>query len=141
MWCPEVDHVIECQILNHAHATACGEHRVTRAVTKQTSRFVNSQYNLNVTTHDINQAKKGPFMRFLNQVAKGQPTQPLEESARESCPDLVDDGHWARIQSSIVRVYGELEQEKAEIRDLPVQNHVDSLLGEIHQLMGQMEIL
>jgi len=138
--CPEVDHVIECQILNYAHATACRGKPVTRSVTQQTARLVNSQHNLNVTTHEVNQAKKGPFMRFLNQVDKGQPTQPIEETARESCPDLVDNGNWARIQSSIVQIYDELEAEKAELRDVPVQNHVDSLLGEIHQLMGQMDL-
>ena len=70
----EVDHVWECQLLDLANARAAegkGVAARTRGVQDTLKRVVNSVRNLNVTTHKVNQAKKGPFMQPVVILLRG----------------------------------------------------------------------
>ena len=60
----QTDHVIECQILRHAFndmPTAL----MTRSGHRNVKESMNHLLNLNNTTLDINQKKKGPITRYL----------------------------------------------------------------------------
>ena len=59
---PENDHIWECQLLDQANFEASvgqGVAARTRGVQKALKDVVNGTTNLNVTTRDINQKKKG----------------------------------------------------------------------------------
>jgi hypothetical protein len=67
----QVDHVIECQLVNIAYNSAY--YNYPRSFSNKRNRadliiILNDSINLNVTSSDINQTKKGPFTQFLNRI-------------------------------------------------------------------------
>ena len=107
---PNVDHIIEVQVfetVSRRLPPAYSTRSATAAVSAATAAIktgANGLSNLNVTSRVINQAKKGPFMRFLHRLPDGGGGErtlrliSLGEHARASCRELVDDGTWARIE-------------------------------------------
>ena len=95
---PVVDHVWECQIINFANSQVVADNPDipayrTRAIQKILPIVMNGVENLNVTTHEVNQKKKGPYSRWIHRHKDGNTQgKSLEEHARESCPGLVDSG-------------------------------------------------
>ena len=103
---PIVEHILEVNVCDHAWGEAqyaLGPASGTRSKVK---RAVNSITNLNLTTRRINDAKKGPFIRFMNRVKNTNLRSfSLEECARASCKHLVDDGTWDNIDRCIAVAY------------------------------------
>ena len=114
---PEVDHVWECQIIDSVNARVVGDLPAFRTRGAQTAlkSLFNGVENLNVTTHAVNQAKKGPFSRWLHKYNEGSKGKSVEEHARESCPELVDSGVWSNISQSAVKVWDELDAVKGKL--------------------------
>ena len=141
----EVDHVWECQLINDANKEVSGNGGPasrTRAVQGVARHLFNGAENLNVTTHAVNQNKKGPFTRWRNQRAKdGRAT--MDELVRETAggKGLVDEGHWARITRSVVAVWDELDQRKEHIRAARAREHADAVLRSMHFMMEKMEFV
>ena len=116
---PQVDHVIEIQLAEHAMMRAIGNCggilsqggvSMATAQAAQTLREVlNATQNLNVTTARVNQAKRGPFTAAMNRLRNEQlRTITLEQLARKGrAAWLVDDGTWARIEREVIRSYDE----------------------------------
>ena len=101
----------------------------------------NGAENLNVTTHAVNQSKKGPFSRWRHQRAKaGSAT--IDDIVRETeaGKGLVDDGHWERITKAVVSVWDELEQRKEEIRAARAREHAEAVLKQMHLMMEGMAL-
>lgn len=113
---PEVDHVTEVQILNIAWCSALKKAPVaarTRAAKGRLQHIVNDVQNLNVTTHAINQAKKGPFMKFVklavtdgdHPFSSAGDAECLADLARQSrtrsVAKLFEDGIWEKIELSL----------------------------------------
>ena len=108
---PQVDHILEIQVVNLAWCSALADGVRTRGAKESIQLFVNDLPNLNVTSKVINQAKKGPFIRFLKKMvqdgdhpwASGTEST-LEELARKGAPSvrrLVDSGSWAKIEQAV----------------------------------------
>jgi hypothetical protein len=140
----EVDHVWECQLVNDAHDAAVGEGGPaarTRAVLAATRALFNGAENLNVTTHAVNQTKKGPFSRWRHQRERAGRAS-LADLVRETAggKKLVDEGHWARITTAVVAVWDELDERKEQIRAARPREHTDAVLRHMHAMMGEMEL-
>lgn len=112
---PEVDHVMEIQIINRAFGNAHMKNDSVAANTRDAKGFlfstVNDVDNLNVTPHTVNQAKKGPFTQSLNRILADEQPLGLRELASQS---LVDDGTWARIEGAVQEYYDQLIKEVSE---------------------------
>ena len=63
---PEVDHCIEIQLLNDAFINCKPNGRPL--IYSLVKDKVNGIENLNVTTHEVNQAKKGPITSFISRL-------------------------------------------------------------------------
>ena len=140
----EVDHVWECQLINDANDIASGAGGPasrTRAVQGVAKNLFNGVENLNVTTHAVNQSKKGPFTRWRHQRAKERNVS-LDDLVRETDggKSLVDQGHWARISRSVVEVWDELEQRKDLIRAKREREHAHAILREMQKMMDSMKL-
>lgn len=113
---PNVDHVAEVQLLNVAWCSALKAAPVgarTRTGKDRLQHIVNGVQNLNVTTSAINQAKKGPFIKFLKLVVEDSDrpyagagdAECLADLARQSktrsVAKLFDDGIWDKIELSL----------------------------------------
>jgi len=139
---PEVDHVWECQIINFVNSQVVADNPAyrTRAIQKILPIVMNGVENLNVTTHEVNQKKKGPYSRWIHRHKDGNThDKSLEEHARESCPGLVDSGVWANITSGVVKVWDELDGVKDDIRHHGQRDHMSKILEEMKTLMAKME--
>ena len=116
----------------------------TRGVQDTLKRVVNSVRNLNVTTHKVNQAKRGPITKFKNHFADGSGTLVLDDlvsASSQNARDLRDDGTWARITGAIVAVHGELTEEAARIANRAARDHATRFLGELSVMLGKMDVL
>lgn len=119
---PQVDHVLEVQLAEHALVHAMrevgagadgGYISMAAAQSAQTLRdALNGVSNLNVTTARVNQAKRGPFTAAMNRLrvadAHGSSLRlvTLEQLARQGKAKwLVDDGTWAHIEGEVIRSY------------------------------------
>ena len=147
---PQVDHVWECQLIEDANAAAIaaavgegGPASRTRAVQSVVRGLFNGAENLNVTTCTVNQAKKGPITRWRNQRGSDGVTPKIDDLVRNepSGRALVDDGHWERITSSIVKVFDELEGRKEQIRAARPREHADAILTQMHMMMEGMGLV
>jgi len=134
---PEVDHVWEIQLLNEAHREASEGQRITRGITTSLKNMVNGTTNLNITTRNVNQKKKGPFTTWL----KDQSTE-LDDIVRSSDAGkyLVDEGHWSRITNSIVKTYNDMVKETNNIRDDAAKRHTERVLNSLSDMMDKMDI-
>lgn len=134
----QVDHVWECQVLERANNQAReGRGLYTRGVDSVIKGFVNAETNLNVTTCDVNQKKKGPFMLWLRAQDRGEGGA-LDDFRVPQ--ELRDPGHWARIEQSVVKVYDELETNARDLRDARAREHAELLLGEMNSMMTRMDL-
>ena len=117
---PQVDHVLEVQLVEHAlvHAmreAGVGGGSISMAAVQSAETLratFNNVSNLNVTTARINQAKRGPFTAAMNRLRASEThgsslrTIPLEQLARQGkAKFLVDDGTWAHIECEVVVSY------------------------------------
>eukprot|EP01138_Halocafeteria_seosinensis_P000758 gb/GECG01000777.1/.p1 GENE.gb/GECG01000777.1/~~gb/GECG01000777.1/.p1 ORF type:complete len:438 (+),score=70.24 gb/GECG01000777.1/:1-1314(+) len=131
---PEVDHVMEIQIINRAFGNADIKNNgaTTRGVKNFLHSTVNHVHNLNVTPHKVNQAKKGPFMTSLNRILADAHPEPLRELAPKP---LVDEGTWARIERAVSQFYDQLTTDIS-------QHHQNRLTTgfqeELHGLLSKM---
>ena len=135
----QVDHVWEVQVLNTANAAVRegkGVAGYTRGIETVIKSFVNSEYNLNVTTCDVNQKKKGPFTRWL----KGDQSTTLEELPGGLPRGLVDAGYWANIEKSVVLTYNEMEEKKGNLRDARSRDYTEELVDEMNKMMTRMGV-
>jgi hypothetical protein len=123
---PNVDHIIEVQIVQKAFEAAppAGATRFLKAA-------VNDVINLNVTMEAINKAKRGPFSRFLNRLDSAR-ALPVSQHARSSCPGLVDNGVWARIEKSVAEAHDRIA---AQLESKPaLSGFVDKLASIIEKM-------
>ena len=137
---PEVDHRWEIQVLKYAYALDGA--RDTRGARQALKSIVNSELNLNVTTHQVNQAKKGPFMRMVNlyKSRDGYRGAPSFEDMNCVPRKLVDDGHWARIESAMVVSYEQMERQTSDLRDDAQRRLAERVMKHVHGMIGQMGI-
>jgi len=114
----------------------------------QVAKHVNGLVNLNVTSKDINQAKKGPFTRFLNYQERGSwRGESIEELVRQSKTvsvlQLHKDGYWINIEKAVAM---SAEQIAELCRDVQrADNHVEAppsvaFADELERLIGQMKL-
>ena len=141
----EVDHVLECQLLNYANeklGESMGSAYRTRGSQDHLRALFNNVSNLNVTTHEVNQKKKGPFTIWVHEKkALGGSARQLEDILSDSkARSLRDDGTWARITSSMVLAHGELEVDVGNIRAKAQQDQASNILEELKDMMSQMGI-
>ena len=139
---PEVDHVWECQIINFVNSQVVRDNPAyrTRAMQNILRIVMNGVQNLNVTTHEVNQKRKGPYSRWIHRHEDGNTQgKSLEEHARESCPGLVDSGVWANITGGVVKVWDKLNGVKEDIRDARQLDLMSKILEEMTSLMAKME--
>ena len=111
---PQVDHVWECQLLDHANERTWynDTERFTRSRTKnahdELKALMNSHHNLNVTTRKVNLTKKDPITAWLKDRGEGKE---LDDYWRKY-PYLRDnDKYWANITRAIVNTYNDLSKE------------------------------
>ena len=125
---PEVDHVLEVQLIDFAYVLAYGSvggmpgSMAAAQAHAQIVDVLNSVSNLNVTTKKINCAKRGPFTSALNRLNSNHGLRgvTLEQFARQgTARSLVDDGTWARIEGAIVNVYNATDLELSEADLIP----------------------
>ena len=136
---PEVDHVWECQLVNYANQRAAqaltdaGRRLAahTRGAQSSLKKMVNSRVNLNVTTHEVNQAKKGPFSQWLHRRQKGE-SLILEDVHLPR--RLVDSGTWARVERSVVNTYKDLEEAAGD------HAYSQAVLEEMNVMLDAMRI-
>eukprot|EP00049_Salpingoeca_infusionum_P022555 m.7457 g.7457 ORF g.7457 m.7457 type:complete len:353 (+) comp5253_c0_seq2:330-1388(+) len=118
------DHVLEVQLMHSMyHEASRLEERTTRS--RPTLRsLVNDVANLNNTTASINQAKKGPFTRFINDLSAGKAiVMTFDEYARDrpSSRRLVDDGSWHNIERTMAETNDKLRrqvQDQGQLKNL-----------------------
>lgn len=135
----EVDHVIECQQTNASIASVSEGKRILRSMTAAVENLFNSEKNLNVTTMKINRAKWGPIKRFMS--APTSSGKLVEEFARESCPSLVQDGTWNKIEQAQVLCYDEMLEEAADLSNSAASKHIEELLEHLKGEFGKMGIM
>lgn len=109
---PEVDHILEIQFLRLAldHASHKAQTQPSGAEVKQLHSKVNGLLNLNVTTHALNQKKRGPFTSWCNNEKK-ETARPLSlyQFAVTSFADYDQFAkHWALIEGAVVRAYDDV---------------------------------
>jgi hypothetical protein len=139
---PEVDHCWEIQVLKYAYSCALHGYRETRSASEALKNIINSELNLNVTTHEVNQAKKGPFMQVVNLYKKrgGYEGGPTLEDMNCVPRQLVDEGHWARIKGAMVESYEAMEQQTDDLRDDAQKLLAKRVIEHVHRMMDQMGI-
>ena len=110
---PEVDHIIEIQILDHVwrefvHKQLGGgatSDAPLRAQREHVETAANELANLNVTTHEINQKKKGPFTTWRNQLdprdGKALRVRSLDQLCRTSHPEFAAKPVWQNILKAV----------------------------------------
>ena len=103
----ENDHVLEIQILEESLPPAYN----TRAVTDTLKVIANHVSNLNVTTHEINQSKKGPFTIWRNRYSEKTPISLDEAIDLTSSPYLKTmkgERYWDNIKKEVVITYDQM---------------------------------
>lgn len=140
----EVDHVIECQVLelaNEISGAELGPAYRTRGTQESLRAMFNNVSNLNVTTQFVNQKKKGPFETWINNKKAGRSNKTIEDILPESkAKVLTDDGTWTNIEKAMVKVYDELEEDAKDFRAEAQRAHAERILEEIKNMMSQMGI-
>ena len=110
----EVDHVWECQLLDHANErtwyedTDCFTRSRTKNAHDKLKALMNSHHNLNVTTLKVNRAKKDPIKAWLNGRGEGKE---LDDYARNYSYFREHGAYWANIKKAIVNTYNDLSKE------------------------------
>ncbi len=144
----EVDHVIEIQILNSTLSRLPVSHR-TRLVTDHLKNAANGLTNLNVTTHDINQTKRGPFTawknRYYGTTTRDLRTRPLQEFIRISTgasnDSMKKNKQWDNITKQMVLTYEEWSDHNTENTTSSLKTAMEHYLDELHTCFEAMKIL
>ena len=130
----ERDHVLEVQVCNLAFDTMDGVK--TRGQHNMLKEVINSVTNTNNTTNVINQKKKGPFVRWINNFDTGSNRHvKIESLARESCYQLVENGTWGRIEETMVASYDQCN-DSLKLYDECTEKYMDHL----HEMLDKMGI-
>ena len=149
---PEVDHVWEIQLLDRAweKATQHIPPSVLHAGREAVAKFVNDVGNLNVTSHIVNQKKKGPFMRWKKRLDESRLRQrplieAIELSARadesREMRKMIDNGTWSRICGTIVTTFDYLHEEcNSGKAPATAQRIVVEFGDQVHELLTAMKI-
>ena len=137
---PEVDHVVEIQILDAALARSIvqqlgGAGQIPRGTYKHAADIANGLANLNVTTHAINQKKKGPFSAFLHQYDRTHEhhlrPRTLDQLCRTSHPDWAAKPEWqsvwANITKQVVVSYDDMQTQLHSRDDKHLAQYADEL--------------
>lgn len=125
---PEVDHKLECAVVEHAFDRAARSSELSQAsldgfaamhCRETLTDLLNSVSNLNVTTRRVNQKKKGPFVAANNRLSgRSLRVLSLEQHARAGAArELVDDGTWHHIEQAVLESgsrFGEVVQELSD---------------------------
>ena len=71
-----------------------------------------------------------------------QQEQSLEDAAHDSKAGkaLIDAGHWARIETAIVRTYDDMAREQELLRNDAANRHVGRVLDSLSGMMTRMNI-
>ena len=71
-----------------------------------------------------------------------QQDQTLEDAARDSKAGraLIEAGHWARIETAIVRTYDDMSKEQEVLRDAASKRHVGRVIDSLSGMMTRMNI-
>ena len=102
----ENDHVWEIQVLEAAQSSL-GPAYNTRAVTSNLKIIANNVCNLNVTTKELNQAKKGPFTLWCRNY--GTPAVPIslddaiDRTSSHYGRKMKDLGYWDNVKKEVVK--------------------------------------
>ena len=104
--------------------------------------IVNSELNLNVTTHEVNQAKKGPFMQVVNLYKNrgGYEGGPTLEDMNCVPRQLVDAGYWTNIKGAMVESYEAMERQTDDLRNHAQKALAKRVMEHVHRMMDQMGI-
>lgn len=135
-----VDHILEIQVVQKAYEAlpaAFSTRSVRSAVSSAVKGAVNCETNLNVTSSAINQAKRGPFTSFLHRLDERR-SLPVAQFARTSCPALVEDGTWARIEANVVTAH---ERVVATLEDAPRSAALESFVDELARVVARMGLV
>eukprot|EP00041_Stephanoeca_diplocostata_P008873 m.132928 g.132928 ORF g.132928 m.132928 type:complete len:269 (-) comp17514_c0_seq2:442-1248(-) len=134
---PEVDHCWEVQLLDLAWTRGVVQNAVygpahnTRHSRRSAMDVVNDVGNLNVTSHLVNQKKKGPFMRFCNSERKiDSGMQCLRHQKIRDCirlsaaadtsrhsemQKMIDNGTWDNIEHAVARAYDDMRDQAQQV--------------------------
>ena len=134
----QVDHVLEIQIFKCAFSSSVKEIKkaADRACVEGKIRnYANNVFNLNVTTREINQAKKGPIMSFINRWTADHDFRhlDLDDLAKRSSSlvmkEMWDDGRWARVKRAMVRTYEHIDTKLQTFEDMqPFQDYLHEIV-------------
>lgn len=153
---PQIDHVLEVQLVEHALVATVGAWRVPAPNSASTlsaatlRHALNSVANLNVTSRKVNQAKRGPFFAAMNQLRSqkthGIRQNSLEELARRSRANggwIIQDGTWARIEASVVQSYDAIVAHVETRNEVPVDsaNLTDATLERLGDMLRDLKVL
>ena len=71
-----------------------------------------------------------------------QQDQTLEDAAHDSKAGkaLIEAGHWARIETAIVRTYDDMREEQGQVRNDAASRHVGRVLDSLSSMMTKMNI-
>ncbi len=157
---PEVDHVVEVQVLDTAIVNAVmseraqlGSNATTFAAESLRDVFNAPDINFNVTSRTINRAKEGPFEaltnRFVARRLHDLRPRPLSQYVRTSqnvnVRRLHDLGHWDRIETAVVRAYEAAETRLDVIGATGAHwkgsELVEATMAELAQMLGTACIL
>ena len=139
---PEVDHVLEVAFLQDAQEQACvlegarvWDGFAAMHMGELLQDVANGVRNLNVTTRMVNQKKKGPFASVRNRMRKSDGRElrsiTLEQFARTgAAKPLVDDGTWARIETSIVQTWDALKPQLEDVEEEKAHPQTRRLLAQ-----------
>jgi hypothetical protein len=148
----QVDHVVEIQVLNLVHSRTAFLARCTRASERVLQRVVNSAVNLNCTTLDINQKKKGPIGTWVNEYTaaleggvvndNNAAVSSLTDVARDSPAGraLIDDGIWAHIEGGIVTVFDDMQQKVEDREPSTATAYLETYMLELGAVLDSMQL-
>ena len=147
---PEVDHVLEVAFLQDAQEQACvgqgarvWDGFAAMHMGELLQDVANGVENLNVTTRMVNQKKKGPFASVRNRMRKSDGRElrsiTLEQFARTgAAKPLVDDGTWARIETSIVQTWDALKPQLEDVQEEKAHPQTRRLLAQTAEQIDQL---
>jgi hypothetical protein len=136
----ERDHVIEVQLLNRAFDTMPVPYR-TRAAQATIKSVINDVANLNNTTQAINQKKKGPFTKAINQMSHNDHTCPgsfdIDAYVTEKHYEFYETGVWSKVKDQVVLRYDDVQTQVNEDGTDATKAFCDHL----HEMLASMDIV
>jgi len=160
---PQVDHVIEIQLVEHAmmyalagvssESVPVGGSIAQLHVAQRLRDEINSVGNLNVTSAKVNQAKRGPVTAAMNRLrasaergaplGEGLRLLTLEQLARQGRARwLVDEGVWGRIEREIVRSFDSVRErtESTAVATPGTESLTRAALDGLEEILGRLGV-